>query len=196
VRAAIYARVSDRKRQDPRNQLPQLKAYIKAQKWTLVKIFTDRDSGAKADRPEFLKMFESASRREFDVVIVWALDRFTRQGIAETFTCVGKLRRYGVDFESFTEPHFRTTGPAGELMLAVAAWVAEFERRRLIERINAGLENARKHGTRSGKRIGPPMKIFNREKVREARKQGLSFRKIGAQFGISEATVRRACSTR
>ena len=67
----------------------------------------------------------AASRREFDCLVTWALDRLSREGVAQTFDHIKTLRGYGVEYVSFSEPHFRTTGPAGELMIAVAAWIAD-----------------------------------------------------------------------
>src|ERR1051325_4469362 len=120
MRAAIYARVSTRdKGQDTENQLSQLRRYAERQGWTWEE-FIDRDTGKHADRAGFQALFTAASRRQFDVVLVWALDRFTREGVAETFAHIARLSTYGVKFESFTEAHFRTTGPAGELMIAIA----------------------------------------------------------------------------
>ena len=118
----------------------------------------------------------------------WALDRLTRQGVLETFEYSRDLGRYGVQFESFTEPHFRTTGPAGELMLAVAAWIAQQERIRLIERTKAGLQRAKA----AGKQIGRPRRVFQRSQVLELRAAGQSWRQIAAVLGVGLGTVRRA----
>jgi DNA invertase Pin-like site-specific DNA recombinase len=60
-------------------------------------------------------MFEDASRRRFEILPVWALDRLTREGVAETFTYAKRLLADGLQFVSFGEASFRTTGPAGEL---------------------------------------------------------------------------------
>src|SRR5439155_848682 len=100
------------------------------QGWTFVE-YVDQASGKTGDRESFKRLFADASRRQFDVVLVWALDRFTREGVLETFEYIRDLGKYGVQFESYSEPHFRTTGPAGELMLAVAAWIAKQERLRI-----------------------------------------------------------------
>ena len=75
-------------------------------------------------------MLRDASKRKFDVLVTWALDRLTRQSVLETFEYIRDLSRHGVQFESLTEPHSRTTGPAEELMLGVAAWIAQQERLR------------------------------------------------------------------
>src|SRR5205807_843642 len=113
--------------------------YCTKQGWAYVE-YVDQASGKSGDRDSFRRLFADASRRQFDVVLVWALDRFTREGVLETFEYIRDLTKYGVEFESYSEAHFRTTGPAGELMLAVAAWIAKQERIRISERTKAGLE--------------------------------------------------------
>lgn len=189
MKAAIYARVSTKdKGQDNENQLLQLREYCQRAGWTVYAEYIDQTSGKSGDRDAFKRMFEDASQRRFDLVVTWALDRFTREGVSKTFEYVQRLSDYGVRFESFTEPHFRTTGPAGELMLAVAAWIAKQERERLRERVIAGVRKAQGEG----KHCGRPRKIFSRERAAELRKQGMSWRDLGQEFGVSDGTVRLA----
>ena len=108
MRCAIYARVSTKdKGQDVENQLVQQRRYATAQGWEITE-FIDHETAKHADRAQFQSLFAAASRREIDVVLVWALDRFTREGVAETFIHIKKLRDYGAHFESLTEAHFRT----------------------------------------------------------------------------------------
>lgn len=188
-RAAVYARVSTEKgQQDPESQLLQLREYCARQGWAIAEEYIDRASGKSGDRQAFKRMFQDASRRRFDVLVVWALDRLTRQGVLETFEYIRNLTRYGVQFESFTEPHFRTTGPAGELMLAVAAWIAQQERIRLAERTKAGLQRARA----KGKQLGRPRLIVDRLQVLELRAAGASWRAIAQALGISTGTAMAA----
>jgi DNA invertase Pin-like site-specific DNA recombinase len=123
-----------------------------------------------------------------DLVLVWSLDRFTREGVLETFEHVRRLTTCGVQFESYTEQHFRTTGPAGELMLAIAAWIAKQERIRISERTKAGLERAR----RSGKHCGRPRRLFRRDEAIRLRSEGWSWRRISAELGVPVKTMRRA----
>ena len=189
---AIYARVSTVDRQEAGNQLDQLRRYAAAHQWELLE-YIDQESGKHDQRPWFQELFRAAARREFDLVLVWALDRFSREGVARTFGHIQKLTSYGVAFESFTEPHFRTSGPAGELLIAIAAWIAEQERIRIVERVKAGLDRARSNGTKSGHAIGRPRRVFNRELARSLRHAGLTFRAIAAKLGVNEATVRRVC---
>jgi DNA invertase Pin-like site-specific DNA recombinase len=196
--AAIYARVSTNRKegkqeaqnkQDVENQLRQLREYCRRQGWTIVDEYIDKVSGKRADnRAEFQRMFQDASQRRFDVVICWALDRFTREGVWETFDHIKKLNGYGVQFESYTEPHFRTTGPAGELMLAVAAWIAKQERIRISERVKAGMDRVKA----SGKHVGRPSKIVDRDEIRRLAAQGMGVRRIAQTLGdIAPVTVYR-----
>jgi DNA invertase Pin-like site-specific DNA recombinase len=109
IRAAIYARVSTRdKGQDPENQLEQLREYCRRQGWTITGEYIDHETAKHGNRDAFKRLFDDASRRAFDVLVGWALDRLTREGVWETFAYVRALAGYGVQFESFTEAHFRT----------------------------------------------------------------------------------------
>jgi DNA invertase Pin-like site-specific DNA recombinase len=190
MKCAIYARVSTKDRgQDTENQLSQLRRYAQSQSWEIVE-YIDHESGKHAHRAQLQALFAAASRREFGVVLVWALDRFTREGVAETFAHIKKLLDYGVQFESLTEAHFRTTGPAGELMIAIAAWIAKQERIRISERTKAGLELAKAEGRIGGR----PARIFDRRRALELRDQvpPMSWRAIGRELGgIPEASIRK-----
>jgi DNA invertase Pin-like site-specific DNA recombinase len=130
----------------------------------------DQARGKRPDnRKEFQAMLTDASRGQFGVVLVWALDRFSREGVMKTFGHIRKLQENGVAFESYTEEHFRTTGNSGELMIALAAWIAEQQRERLVEQTKAGLARARAQG----KQLGRRPKILPRDKIRQLHEQGL-----------------------
>jgi DNA invertase Pin-like site-specific DNA recombinase len=188
VKAAIYARVSTKdKGQDVENQLTQLRRYAGERQWEPVE-YVDHESGKHSDRAEFQKMFIDASRRQFGVVLVWALDRFSREGVGKTFEHIDRLHHYGVDFESYTEPHFRTTGPVGELMIAIFAWIAKQERIRISERTKAGLATARA----KGKTLGRRWKVFPRGQVAEDRKRGMSWSELERKYGVCQGTLRNA----
>ena len=191
MRTAIYARVSTVDgRQDTENQLAELRRFASTQGWQIEGEFIDHESGGRTDRVEFRRMFADAAQRKFDSVLVWALDRLTREGVAETFVYIKRLTSHGVQFVSFTEDHFRTTGPAGELMIAVAAWIAKQERIRISERVRAGLTRAMAQGTRSGNPVGRPNAIFDRQRIAELRRQGRSWREIAMASNAGVTTVR------
>jgi DNA invertase Pin-like site-specific DNA recombinase len=187
VRCGIYARISTSDgRQDTDNQLVQLREYAQPQGYQIVHEYVDQASGKSCDRDAFRRLFEDASRRMFDRVVVWALDRFAREGVLETFEHVRRLTNYGAAFESYTEQHFRTTGPAGELMLAIAAWIAKQERIRISDRTKAGMERARGQG----KVPGRPKRVFRRDEVVRLRDvERMSWRAIAAALDVPVMTA-------
>jgi DNA invertase Pin-like site-specific DNA recombinase len=103
MRVAIYARVStDDKGQDPENQLRELRAWCSNSGHTIIQEYIDRQSGRRgADkRQQFAALLEAAARRKFDCVLFWALDRFSREGMAQTIAHLQRLTSYGVAFHS------------------------------------------------------------------------------------------------
>lgn len=193
MRVAVYARVSTKdKGQDTENQMIDLRVFAERSGWETFYEYVDHESAKTGDREQFKALMRDSTRRKFDVVLVWALDRFIREGIGPTFAYLRRLKDSGVDFVSYTEPHFRTTGPAGELILAVAAWIAQQERIRISERVSAGMRRVKVTGiTKSGKPVGRPVRIIDRHAVIEARASGLSFTKLQKQFGLGRGHVQR-----
>lgn len=185
---AIYARVSTRDRQEATNQLRELRAFCRKQGWRIAGEYVDRDSGGKADRPQFRRLFDHAHRRKFDLVVFWALDRFSREGVLRTLNYLNELESAGVDFRSYTERYIDSSGLFKEAILAILATLAKQERIRLSERVKAGLDRARAEG----KRLGRPR--LPSETVREVRKlyrQGVSKRAIARRVRYVDRDGRR-----
>jgi DNA invertase Pin-like site-specific DNA recombinase len=194
-RCALYARVSTRLEkgvQNPEVQLRQLRQFADSQGWTITVEYVDRESGAKADRAQFRQMFDGASRREFDVLLFWSLDRFSREGIVPVLLNLKRLADYGVKYRSFQESYIDTTHPWGDLIVAFCAKLAEIERERIRARVKAGLERARA----SGKEIGRPRKVVDREEIWQLRDQGLSIRQICTATKLKHGTVQRTVAAR
>jgi DNA invertase Pin-like site-specific DNA recombinase len=189
-RAALYVRVSTLDKQHPANQITPLQKWSKQQGYPIVATFIDRETGASSERPKFKAMMEAAAQRQFEIIICWSLDRFTREGIAETFIHLRRLQQNGVQFYSLTEEYFRTTGPAGDFLIAVTAWVADHERRRRQERIRAGLARARDQGIWIGRRPNAfiPAELIEMKKMAAA---GVSLRAIAIKFKTSKSTIAR-----
>src|SRR5690242_4300982 len=150
MRVALYARVSTRDRgQDTANQLAQLREFCEAQGWEIVQEYEDQESGANPERRQFGAMMNAAARRRFDVVLFWALDRLTREGALATLQYLNQLTSYGVGFRSFTEPYLDSCGIFKDAVIAILGTIAQQERRRISERVRAGLDRAKTQGTRS-----------------------------------------------
>jgi DNA invertase Pin-like site-specific DNA recombinase len=152
LRAALYARVStDDDRQDPRNQLRPLEDFAGGKGWRVEFIEGDRASaGDLRNRSGWRRLLEAARLGQFDLLVVWSLDRAFRSSL-EALRTLELLHHEGVGFISMTQP-IDTTSPAGRLLFAVLAAVAEIEREMIRERTRAGMARARKEG----KQIGRP----------------------------------------
>lgn len=191
MRIALYGRVSTKdKGQDYENQLRDLCAFVTRKagdEWVLAETYLDKASGKSAERPAFKRMFEAASRKEFDLVLFWSLDRFSREGVLETLQHLQRLGSYGVEWFSYKEEYLRSIGVFKEAVLAILAAVAKQERIRLSERVQAGLSRARA----AGKVLGRPKAALRSERVQRLRERGMSLRQIAAETGVSAMTVQR-----
>jgi len=188
MRCALYGRVSTKDRgQDSENQLRQLREFAAKQGWQIVKEYVDCETGATSDRAEFQAMFQAASRREFDVLLFWSLDRLSREGVLETLQHLNRLTGYGICWRSFTEQYLDSCGAFRDAVLAILAVIAKQERIRLSERTKAGLAVARSKGRKLGR---PPLQVKSTE-IAMLRASGLSLRAIGRELRISEGSVRR-----
>jgi DNA invertase Pin-like site-specific DNA recombinase len=188
MKVAVYARISTKDRgQDTENQLVQLREFAQKQGWTIFSEYIDQESGAKSDRSEFQRMFQDASRRKFDVLLFWSLDRLSREGVLETLQHLNRLTSYGVAYRSFTEQYFDSCGIFKDAVISILATVAKQERVRLSERTKAGLATARA----KGRLIGRPRLKVQPADIARLKAQGHSLRAIGRSLGISDASVRR-----
>jgi DNA invertase Pin-like site-specific DNA recombinase len=194
MRIAIYARVStDDKGQDPENQLRELRAWCNTANHTVVQEYIDRESGRNGTkgRKQFAALFEDAHKRKFDCVLFWALDRFTREGMAPTVMHLQRLADSGVSFHSYTEPHLSTDNELlRNILLAVMSSLAKVESQKISERTRAGMARARAQGTKSGKAIGrPAIKSALRQKIAKQLSKGLTAYAVAKQLGIDAHTV-------
>src|SRR5712691_12771613 len=145
MKVAILARVSTTK-QDNDNQLLQLREFAAKQGWDIFDEYIDVETGSSADRPAFQRMLADASKRKFDVLLFWALDRLSREGVFETLVHLNRLESYGVCYRSYTEPYFDSCGAFKDVILAVMATLAKQERVKRSERTRAGLARVRAAG--------------------------------------------------
>ncbi len=147
---AIYSRISTDK-QDNQNQLEQLREFAAGQGWRIKREYVDIATGKNSDREQFRALFKAASRREFELVLFWSLDRFSREGVLETLTYLQNLTQYGVGYRSFTEQYLDSCGMFREAVISILAVIAKQERVRLSERTIAGLQRARARGRIGGR---------------------------------------------
>jgi DNA invertase Pin-like site-specific DNA recombinase len=200
LRACAYLRVSTASKskrgdavafdQDPAVQEQPLRDLIAHRVWTLERVYSDRASGDKERRRGLDELMADARRGAFDIVVVFRFDRFARS-VKQLVLALEEFRSLGIDFVSYQEA-LDTSTPMGKAMFNIIATMAELEHSVIRERVTAGLEYARRCGTRSGRAIGRPKAVFRRDQIPELMAQGLSPRRIARQLGIGEGTVRRA----
>jgi DNA invertase Pin-like site-specific DNA recombinase len=161
MKVAIYARVSleegnkeDRRYQEPENQLEPLRDWAKQQGWEVVSEYVDRGSGADPNRKNFRQMLQDAMMLRFQTILVWKLDRFSRESLSQVIGRIQKLRDRKIGIKSLTESWVNTgeDNPMSDLVLAVMSWAAAEERRKISERTKAGIQRRKNLGIWKGGR--------------------------------------------
>jgi len=195
LEVGIYARVSTKgKRQETENQLLQLREYCRKMGWSIHKEYIDQESGDKIGRNEYKNLFRDAHRRKIDIVLCWALDRFSREGAIGTMKALQELDGYGVSFKSYTEPYIDTLGVWRDAVIAWIATIAKQEKIRIRERVIAGLERANKQGRYGGRPKAESKHKGLQEMACQLKLQGMSNRQIAARCQVDHKTVAKYLS--
>ena len=113
------------------------------------KIYSEKISGAKCDRPELQRLLNALEPGS--VVVVTRLDRLARSTI-DLLTTIKQIADKGCLFKSLADPWADTTTPGGRLMLTVLGGLAEFERELIKARTMEGRERAKRSGVRMGRK--------------------------------------------
>ncbi len=192
-RVALYARVSTRNGQTVKNQLRELRAVAKQAGWQVVGVYKDEGfSGAKGreQRPALDAILKAATRREFDQVAVWSVDRLGRS-LQDLIGTLRELHDVGCDLYLHIQG-LDTRTSAGKAMFQMMGVFAEFERAMIQERIHAGLARARAEGKRLGR---PRVEGEAVDRAHAALAGGASLRRAMQASGASMAVVRRIKAT-
>jgi DNA invertase Pin-like site-specific DNA recombinase len=191
MKAAIYARVSTSNHgQDPHMQTRELREYCERRGWAVAGEYVDIGiSGTKEKRPELDRLLTDAHRRRFDAVVVWRFDRFARS-VSHLLRALETFKSLGIEFVSLSE-QVDTSTPTGKMVFTVLGAVAELERSLIVERVRAGLRNAKA----KGKSLGRPRVVVDAARIATLRLQGVSWAKIGEELGLGEGTVRRTAAS-
>ncbi len=167
VKCALYARVSTIS-QDATNQIPALQSYAAGRGWGIAEVYSEVESAWKLGHQiELKRLIADARQGKFDLVLIWSLDRLSREGSAAILNIINTLATYRVKVLSYQESWTEAPGELGELLFAIAGWVARMESQRRSERTKAGLVRAVKDGKRLGRPEGAKDK--KRRRKRSAR---------------------------
>ncbi len=186
-RIAIYARVSTDK-QTVDNQLLELRSLCERLGYTIVQEYTDNGiSGAKSrnDRPALDALMKDATRRRFDMVMCWSIDRLGRS-LQHLVEILNELQALKIDLY-FQQQGMDTSTPSGRMIFSVFGAIGEFERNLIRERVIAGQQRAKAQG----KKLGRPSKMNDGMKnaIILLRERGLGIKAIAKQLQIGIGTV-------
>ena len=188
-RVAIYTRVST-DGQSVENQRRELLAVAERRGWEVIQEYSDHGiSGAKDrdKRPAFDRMLKSATRREFDMIAAWSVDRLGRS-LQHLVAFLGEVHGAGVDLY-LHQQSVDTSTPAGKAMFQMLGVFAEFERSMIVSRVNAGLKRAKAAGKLLGR---PKIDAGTEAKIKKALAKGdKGILKIAKELGVGSGTVQR-----
>jgi putative DNA-invertase from lambdoid prophage Rac len=165
MKVVIYSRVSTTE-QTVDNQVQVLESWAQQRGFELLEVYKENESAWRnGHQKELTRLVSDARKREFDTVLVWSLDRLSREGAAKILNIINTLGRYEVKVLSYQEPWTEAPGELSELLFAIAGWVARMESQRRSERTIAGLARVRAQGKRLGRPPG------SRDKRKRRRRQ-------------------------
>jgi len=187
-RAAVYLRVSTDS-QTTDNQAIALREIAAKMQWNIVRVYSDQGiSGAKGreKRPQFDALCKAATRREFDVVMAWSVDRLGRS-LQDLISFLSELHSLKIDLY-LHQQGLDTSTPSGRAMFQMLGVFAEFERAMIQSRVKAGLLRAKANGKRLGR---PKVSLQIESAIREALRGGAGIRKVATALGVGVGTVQR-----
>ena len=187
-RVALYLRVST-KGQSVENQRLELEAVAAHRGWAVVATYQDAGiSGANGrdKRPGFDRLLKDATRRQFDLIGAWSVDRLGRS-LQDLVASLGELHAVGVDVYLHQQA-VDTTTPAGKALFQMMGVFAEFEREIIRERVRAGLARAKAKGTKLGRR---PVGEAVEDHIRKLRNRGMGILRIGRELSVGTSVVQR-----
>lgn len=181
---AAYIRVSSPS-QDHAYQRAAIERAALARGAPVVEWFAEKETGKRLKRPELDRLRSAVREGEVSQVWVWRLDRLTRSGIRDTLGVIDEFRRNGVELVSVAD-QFALDGPAAEVVLAVLAWAAQTERRKIEENLVAARKRVETEGGKWGRprRVSPEL-----EKRIHTMHEKMTIRAISVALKIPRGTV-------
>ena len=182
---ALYVRVSTADQRTD-SQTEELEAFCQTRGYSRIRLFVERESGAKVTRPQLDAMMSEIRAGKVARVVVYKLDRLGRS-LTHLALILDELQRLGVSLIC-TSQGIDTSGdnPAGRLQLGVLMAVAEFERSLIRERVNAGLRAAKGRGVRLGR---PSTLADRREEILQLKAQGVGLRETARRLEMPASSV-------
>ena len=191
MNVAIFVRVSTQQ-QTTENQLLELYEVCERNDWTVVEEYNEVISGTKgqSERAELQRMLIDASRKKFDKVVVWSVDRLGRN-MKHLVSVLSQLKDLDIDLYSYKQG-IDTSTTMGQSFFYMVGIFSELENNMRRERQIIGIKRALDQGAKFGRKTKLNQKTL--DAISDMRSNGLSMRKIATEMNISVATVHKACS--
>lgn len=202
MKSALYARVSTTKPEQDHaleSQIDSTTRFLNEKGYEVHRIYQDRISGRRADRPGLREMRHDAALHRFQAVGVSRLDRLTRGGIRDMFDTVSDLEGHGAPVWSVSEGWWSPDNPAHDLVLAAIAWAARFESTAIGERVASGIAFKKKEAEESGEPwTWGKRSLVSKDPTLPARasalrQAGSSWGRIASELGVGRTTAKRLC---
>ena len=189
---AIYVRVST-SGQTTENQIIELAEVCERNKWNIVKVYNETISGTKGvdERAELNRMMKDASRKKFDKIVVWSVDRLGRS-MKHLITVLSQLDDLGVDVFSYAQG-IDTSTTFGKSMFQMVGIFAELENNMRKERQKIGIRRALENGAKFGRKSIMTDKLV--QSVVDLRRKGLSMRGVATELNVSTTIVQKSLKT-
>jgi DNA invertase Pin-like site-specific DNA recombinase len=189
----IYVRVST-SGQTTENQIIELAEVCERNKWNIVKVYNETMSGTKGvdERSELSRLMKDASRKKFDKIVVWSVDRLSRS-MTHLVNVLSQMKDVGVDIYSYKQG-IDTSTTMGSSFFQMVGIFAELENNMRKERQSIGIKRALSQGVKFGRR-----KVVDEDTeldIVEMRHKGKTLRYIAKKTGISLGSVQKVCSTK
>ena len=189
MKIAIYTRVSTSD-QTTQNQLMDLEEVIERNNWEVVEFYDEVISGTKGvdERFELARMLKDAQRKKFEKLIIWSVDRLGRN-LKNIIGVLSTLHESGIEVFSYKQG-IDTSTTMGRSFMAITGIFAEIENDLRKERQSIGIKRAIAQGAKFGRK--PKVNDRIRDEVVTLRSEGMSYRNIGKELGLTATTVQRA----
>jgi len=188
MRVAVYHRPEKEvSEEETARQLHELEEFCKARNLEISQRYLELPSADNRQRPVFVQLMKDASKKRFDVLVVWSFRNFRRFSGLKDVRYINYLKELGIRFISYKESFFDTATSYSDILSPMFEWIADEEAKTISERTKAGIERAKREGIV----VGRPRSQVDGQAIVKLNLEGASLREISNKFGISKETVRR-----
>ena len=186
---AIYVRVSTSS-QTTENQLIELAEVCERNKWHITNVYNETISGTKGvdERDELNRMMQDASRKKFDKIVVWSVDRLGRS-MKHLVNVLSQMKDVGVDVYSYKQG-IDTSTTMGSSFFHMVGIFAELENNMRKERQKIGIRRALDNGAKFGRKSIMTDELV--QSVVDLRRKGLSMRGVATELNVSTTIVQKS----